>query len=678
MRSLLPVYLHRLWWGLALLLGLLALPGETTAQQPLHQVNPQTQVRALDFKGNQIFTDDELRAQIATKAPSFLTRLQFWKETSFPLQPIELQKDVVRLRNFYNRHGFLHPTVDYLVQYDEATNSVHIVFTILTGPPLLVQDITIAGPDSTKSAYYQFPPEQQSAWLQARERVLRRIGSHFEADDLIAVRSELLTWLQNEGYAFAEISIDTAITHLHPPGAYEDAPDFVDIDVQIDAGPQATISEISITGNRSVSRQVILNAIPLKVGDVFSQNDLSAAQRQLFSLNLFRMALVDIAPEQDRDSTVAVRIRIQEADPRYLSAQTGYSFSRGMDVEGQWQHRNFLGDARSLIVSSAWSTGLAALQRGDFIIPSRLRIGASLRQPSLFMPRLSSVIAPFYERRKEQAYSLEQYGLTSTLIFDFYRFRTISLQHIFTRTAPLSSVALPEARFFNRSVVNMNARFGRANDYLNPTDGFLIQPFLEVSDRRIGSSLQYAKIGLENSIYTMLSDEVGIAGRLFAGRLWPYGNSADQQDPIVRERFSDIRFYGGGSEDVRGWHNQLLGPKRIDTTGTVNRFVPLGGLGKLFANFELRLPMPFLNSSWGMTVFTDTGYIGAEGLVFDPTQYKYGAGAGIRYATPIGPLRLDAAFKLNPSPIDRRPPIPGADPSFWRRMVIYFSIGNPF
>ena len=78
------------------------------------------------------------------------------------------------------------------------------------------------------------------------------------------------------------------------------------------------------------------------------------------------------------------------------------------------------------------------------------------------------------------------------------------------------------------------------------------------------------------------------------------------------------------------------------------------------------------------TVFADAGHIGTQGLSYDPTEYKYGAGAGIRYATPIGPVRFDIAYKLNPSPMDLRAPIPGAEPSFWRRMAVYFSIGNPF
>jgi outer membrane protein insertion porin family len=676
-RAFFSEHVQPLRWTLTLLLVFCAVCRPASGQQALRQVNPQTQVSRVDFKGNSIFSDDQLQEQIATNAPSFLSRLQFWKESSFPLRPIELQKDVVRLRNFYERRGFLHPSIDYIVEHDPDDNTAHIVFTILPGPPLLIEDITLVGPEGDRPASEQFPGEQQSRWMNACDRVQQRIGGRFQTTDLTAVRSELLTWSQNEGYAFPEVTSDTAVTHSHPPGAPGADPDHVDINLQVDAGPRGTISEIVISGNRSVSRQVILNAIPLRVGDQFSQQALSTSQRQLFSLNLFRMALVDL-PDQPRDSTVTVRIRIQEADPRYLSAQTGYSLTRGIDVEGQWQHRNFLGSARSLIVSSDWSTGLAAVHRSEFVVPSRFRIGASLRQPFLFSPRLSGIIAPFYERRQEQAYALQQYGLNSTLIFNFYRFRTISLQHTFARTAALTSVALPEDRFFNRSVLNVNARFGKANDYLNPTDGFLIQPFVEFSDPQIGSRLQYAKVGLENSFYTMITDNIGIATRLFGGRLWPYGTSADQEDPVIRERFSDIRFYGGGSDDVRGWHNQLLGPKRIDTTATTPRYVPLGGQGKVFANLELRFPMPLLGSSWGLTTFVDAGDISTDGFALDPREYKYGGGAGIRYATPIGPLRFDVAFKLNPSPIDVRPPAPSADPSFWRRMVVYFSIGNPF
>lgn len=672
-----PSLPHNLVWYAAALVLMLAAVSPARGQISLQQINPQTEVGDVDFKGNSTFTEDRLKQQIATRDPDFLSRIQFWKERQYPFRPIELQKDVVRLRNFYHRHGFLHPDIDYLVEHNQAKNTVHVVFTINQGPPLLVQDVNIVGPDSTRAAFYQFPEQQRQEWIDVRDRVLQRIGARFETNHLLAVRRELLTWLQNEGYAFAQVETDTNIVHFHPPDEPSGQPDFVDISVQVDTGPLSYLSDIQVTGNNAVASSVIRKAIPLDIGDRFSQQALNVAQRQLFSLNLFRMALVDV-PDQPRDSTVTVRIRIQEADPRYLSAQTGYSLSRGVDLEGQWQHRNFLGNARSLIVSSSWSTGLAAFQRSNLIIPNRFRIGASLRQPFLFTPRLSAVIAPFYERREEQAFALQQYGLNSTLIYDFYRFRTLSFQHTITRTAPLVSTVDPGTAFFSRSVISANAQLGRANDYLNPSDGFLIQPFVELSDDLIVSDLHYVKVGIENSFYDTVTENVGIATRLFAGRLWPYGPSADQGDPLVRERFSDIRFYAGGSYDVRGWHSQLLGPKVIDTTASPNRFVPLGGRAKIFANFELRLPFPFLGSDWGTTTFVDAGYIGRQGLQVDPGAYQYGAGAGIRYTTPIGPLRLDVAFKLNPTELDIRPPDPVAEPSFWRRTVVYFSIGNPF
>lgn len=645
----------------------------TRGQEAPIQVTPETEVENISFAGNPVFAASRLQENIATSGPSFLNRLMFWQDRFYPFDPIELEKDKIRLERFYRRHGFLHPQIEYAVELDRDDNSIDAVFTIEPGPPLLIQDVTFVGADSTRPAREEFPARKQEEWENTRDQLLDEIGGRFESSVLVSLETELQRWLQNAGYPFARVTTDTSIVHRHTDET--DVDDVVYIHVQVEPGPLAQITEFDIQGNTSLDRASILRNVPVEIGEQFSQEALAAAQHQLFSLNLFRMALVDVPP-QPRDSTVTVRIRLQEAEPRYVSAQTGYSLAQGIDLEGQWRHRNFMGEARNLIISANWSTGLGAFQRLDVVVPNHIRFGTSLRQPYLFIPRLSAVVSMYYDRREQQAFALQQYGLNTTFIYDFYRFRTLSLEHTFSRAAPLETALLPAGRFFNRSAVTLSGRFGQANDYINPNDGFLIEPFVEVSDQMIGSALEYTKLGIEGSVYEMVSETVGVASRLFVGRLFPYGTSADQDDPVTRARFSSIRFYAGGANDVRGWHNQLLGPKQVDQD--TSQYTPLGGRAKFLANFEVRLPFPFLGNNWGTTTFIDAGYIGTEGFQLDPTAYRYGAGGGIRYATAVGPLRFDVAYKLNPSSLDVRPPRPGAEPSFWRRVVFYFTIGNPF
>lgn len=300
-----------------------------------------------------------------------------------------------------------------------------------------------------------------------------------------------------------------------------------------------------------------------------------------------------------------------------------------------------------------------------------------MRQPYLWTPGLSVVVSPFFERRFEQAYQIEQFGLNTTLFYDFYRFRTISLRHSLTRNLQLDVEEDADGSFYNKSILNLSGTFGRADDYFDPSDGFLLQPYVELAGQVLASDVNYLKSGIEASWYEPLTDDVGATVRVFVGYLEPLQELGSSSDSL---RFRDIRFYAGGAADVRGWDSQLLGPKHPSEDGS--RYVPVGGQSKLTGNLEFRLPMPGLSDTWGTTAFLDFGQIRETGPSFDPGDFRYGAGGGVRYQTPVGPFRVDVAYKLNPSSLDVRDPVPPGEPasapSFWRRAALYVTIGNPF
>src|SRR5690606_34945835 len=130
---------------------------------------------------------------------------------------------------------------------------------------------------------------------------------------------------------------------------------------------------------------------------------------------------------------------------------------------------------------------------------------------------------------------------------------------------------------------------------------------------------------------------------------------------ILENRFDRIRFYAGGSNDVRGWTFRQIGPVVaradsvfIDDDGEIQaaraRYEELGGLSKLAGNIELRLPFPGLGPAWSSALFLDFGQV-YQGPP-NPRDLRYGVGTGLRYETLIGFIRLDVGFKLNPSLTD--------------------------
>lgn len=697
------------------LLVLASAPARAQAQAPLFMADDDTKVRAVDFRfvSTQTFSENELRALLATKGPTFGDRvkrrigriLPFVRPKTYPLERIEVQKDVVRLRQFYRLNGYFDAFIDYPAsQLDTASNTLRVVYSIDEGEPVRVRRLALFAQDSLGNAV-RFPAELQREWDGLDDRTTLQPGRRFTSVDYAVLRGQVLDWALNRGYPFASVQSDSTLI-LDSLA--------IDLALTLRPGPRARVSEIEVEGNRSVGAHVVRREVPFEVGDYFSQRRLVEGQRELFGLNVFRVA-VGRVPDQPIDSTVVVRYSVREGEPRLVRATTGYSREDGVAVQGDWTHRNIFGGAQQLTVAADVRTGIGAFPR-DAQAARRLGVTVSLRQPYLFNRRTSGTIAPFFliEDEPNLGNRYVEYGASASALYEFMAFRTASLQYTFGRVQPLElgGLGLGGADIYNRSVLTASAVLGKVNSFLNPRQGYLVRPTVESAGKLIGSGAEYTKLAAEATGYAVLSRRVDGAARLYVGRLLPHGSSRNQNDPIVEYRFDRIRFYAGGSSDVRGWGLNAIGPQllRVDSvyvesragnTGTGRldsltirngRYEAVGGLSKIALNFEARMPFPGLSENWRLAAFVDAGQV-SEGA-FDFGDMRVGVGSGIRYLTPVGYIRLDLAVKVNPSDTDRYDPLqlyerrfgvdlpgvkqPGAFLSAWRRIGLHFSIGQAF
>ena len=742
----------RRWGVLALVLGGLGL-GPVQAQAPLYLVDDETSVSEISFRfvGGQTFPPERLREQIATQAPGVLARLRNTfaflpglRRRAFPFDPVTLQKDVVRLRQFYRQNGFPTPRIDYPAsQLDTTDNTIHVIFTVQEGTPLTIRELAFAGPDGTAPLTARLNGTLTRAWAKFRRRSAVQTGERYTDFKRTQIEDDVSSWLRNQGFAFARVSSDAQI---------DTAATAVRLQFLVDPGPLARVSEIRVEGNQSVSEQVVRRELPFQVGDRFSAADVSAGQQQLFDLNLFRVALADV-PDQPRDSTVVVRYRVREARLRAYSGQIGYGTQPGVTLEGSWRHRNFQGDARTLLVSLLADTGYPEnppnflpdfLSRSATKDPSRrFRAETTLRQPFLFTERLAASLSPFVEERinptlganptRPLDLSERQFGLTTSLIYDFLPFRSLSLQHSFARVQQFRDGTSTDTvtvgdDLFDRSVFSLSGTFGRADDFIKPSEGVIFRPALEVGGYPFASGVDFVRLSGGLSGYLPLSDRVELAGRLFGGVLWPFGESRrnltiPRSAPAsqlrlnrrFQDRFTDYLFYAGGGSDVRGWQSQLAGGKVLRESDIARAdfvYRPLGARLKLGVNLETRLPFPGLGDSWRTALFVDAAYLesgplnlvpppnvsgtlaGPDGraLRTDPSQLLVGTGGGVRYQTPFGFVRFDVAYKLTPDPLDlRRPgavgdavergaarPVQSVSRRTIRRFRLHFGIGRSF
>ncbi|MFO8099232.1 MAG: BamA/TamA family outer membrane protein [Salinibacter sp.] len=739
--------------AIALALASGALPSASGwAQAPLYLVNSETTVDDVSFRfsGTQTFEADRLQQQIATTAPGTLARLRNavafvpgLQRRAFPFDPITLQKDVVRLRNFYRRNGFPNPRIDYpATQLDTTDNQIHVIFTIQEGTPVTIREQAFRTADEQAPLASHLPSSLQSDWASFRQSTTAQADARYTEFKRSETEGDVRTWFRNQGYAFAEVTSDVDI---------DSTANTATLRYLVDPGPLGRVSEIVVDGNESVSANIVRRELPFEVGDRFSSAQVSEGQRRLFDLNLFRVALADV-PDQPRDSTVTVRYRVRESNLRAYSGQFGYGTQPGLTMEGSWRHRNFRGNGRNLIVGLTADTGYP--QNPPSFLPNflaqsasrdpdrRFRASVTLRQPYLFAGDLSGTLEPFVQERINSSIGASsdrflglnerQFGLNTTLIYDLLPFRSLSLRHSFARIQQFrggGTVASPGADsddLFDKSVFSLSGTLGKTDDFINPTRGYIIRPSIEAGGIPFESGVDFVRTSAEVSGYLPLADQVELAGRVFGGIVWPVDASRDnltipptasapelRRNRVFQDRFSEYLFYGGGGSDVRGWPSQLGGGKVLQRSSLARAdfvYRPVGARSKLGVNLEARLPFPGLGADWRSAVFLDAAYLspgdlnlvpppsvttppGPEGtpVATDPTDVMVGSGLGLRYQTPFGFVRFDAAYKLTPDALDLRRPgavgnavtienqsLDSVPTRTIRRFRLHFGIGRTF
>jgi len=674
---------HRLSVSLlASVLFALIFAGSTRAQARLTETDRQTTVSKISFKfgTTQTFEKWRLMDQIATTEPGFLDApkklldfLPFISVEKHGLGPIELQRDVVRLRNFYAAQGFLHTQINYFAsQYNRDKNSVHIIFSVQEGPPLIVMSVDIEGTDS-------LPEDVDTRWKRQRAGLFFADSSRYSTTASLKIENDVVTFFQNSGYPF---------TRIHTENKIDSTANIVLAQYRIETGSRARIEDILIEGNVSVGDRIVTRELPLKKGDYFSRKKLSQGQSDLFGMNLFRFAIAEL-PEQPQDSSVVIRYKLGEANKRSLTVAGGFSGEFGLTGEASVIHRNFLGGARSATISGIAETGWYANPGNGKTARRSFKVSLSVRQPFVLKRGLSATLAPFYNRLDDPNQNTDyySYGATGMLLFRMLVYRTATLEYTYDRNVPLTGRGTDEPfDLYDTSAYAVGLTFGKLDDYLNPVRGYMLHPRFEAAGTIFDSGVNYRKGVLSGRVFAPVSKRSSFALMLSYGLMVPFGESADQNDPETEYRFDGIRFYAGGSNDVRGWGLNELGPQLavgdsivVDDAGIYSVQNPLyeavGGRAKLTGSVEYRFPIALMPEAVRLGIFIDfgvlsarftedgqrTAVVGIDQTVEDTgsligADFQFGTGAGIRYATPVGSVRFDVAYKLTPSYTDLRNP----------------------
>jgi outer membrane protein insertion porin family len=411
----------------------------------------------------------------------------------------------------------------------------------------------------------------------------------------------------------------------------------------------------------------------------------------------------------------------------------GYGTIDCFRLQEGWTAYNFFGGARALDLTGTVSkigvgvpvnaglrTNLCrSLQTDTTSDTLNYNVGLTLRQPTFLSPRHTARIAVFAERRSEfRTYTRQDISVNPAVTLNARRNLPVTVGYTFSLGRTTASAAVycsvfrvcPEsdrallASTHRFAAVTVSAVHDRVNSVLDPTNGSVAILGLMHASRLVGSDTLYEfnRGELNISRYYRLGRRGVFAWRVRAGMILPAGNISFVGQSV---RFvpPEQRFYGGGPNSVRGYSRNELGPRVYlqpivvdtagDTTSLPVQTKPTGGNATFVLNTEVRFATPLFPDRMRVALFIDAGQVwergnqpsGVRGIRVTP-------GVGLRFATLLGPVRIDAAYNgyaAEPGPLYRQfgndltliPNVtyqPAQEASFWHRIVVQFAVGQAF
>ncbi len=601
----------------------------------------------MSFEGNETFRSMILRNIIALEAPSLFRKIRFWNRSGFDFDATELRRDEIRIKRFYQRRGFPHVQVTSRVEEGRRDWSRHVVFIIDEGEPTIIDTVRYEiDADSSVIAYL----EEHRDFQRSNRRQVMQEGSRYQLINHSDVEGVYLSTMQNLGFAHAEAFV-TATVDTTGRNA--------DVLITLSPGPHTYLGDIHVEGNETVSDALILRHSELRTGDRYSSRDLRNAQQQIFGHPLLRFVTISMPP-QPRDSTVDISIRVREHPLRSLRVQGGIGIEEIVRANISWQHRNPFGNAYNFSIAT----------RASFL-EQRLNIDYYI--PYVFNPKSRINISPFGQRLDERGYLLLRAGISNSFIYQISLETTGTITYEFTRNREQihsPEVVIPEEdQYYNISALKFSGYHNQLE--LEQYQGWAIRPHAEFSGFMGTGSLRYNRYILDIRRYIDIGPTTQFAVRNEGGLI----TFASQNDLP-----SNVRFYTGGTSSVRGWQRRELGPKRVilDEEGTFKEYIPVGGKAMYNFNLEIRQELNWLIRHFGAAVFLDGGSVWEDPKFINVGDLQFGMGGGLRYNSPIGPVRIDMARKINPTDEDLNI-YNGEDHGGWFDWWgIHFSIGHAF
>jgi outer membrane protein insertion porin family len=588
----------------------------------------------LTIEGNKYFQTEAVRERMFLTPRSFQFRQGRYSEAF-------IRRDQESITNLYKSNGFRDAVVktETLEDYLGKVGDVAVVVHITEGPQYRVSKLSIEG-------------AEKLAVAKIRSTLSSTPGQPFSEYSVATDRESIVSYYYENGYAGATFEYGTK------PGA---KPTDVEVTYRIVEGKRQVVREVILSGLGGVKRKLVEKQIHFGPGDPLSPTQMSEAQRRLYDLGIF--AKVDVAvqnPDGDDEEKYVV-YDLEEA--RRYALTTGFG-AQLANIGGS--------NAATSLSDPSGSTGFSPRVSLDATRIDFLGIGHTVsfrsRYSSFDRRALIDYLAP-------KLFGLDYFDVNFTVLYDdshdvrtfsaireeasvqvtqriqksltgFYKF---TYRNVNVNELKISPLLLPHiVQSVRIGMLSANFIQDRRDDPTDAHKGMYNTLEFGYASRAFGSQAEFIRLLVRNATYHRITKKIILARETSFGvqPAFRVAANTDASDPIPLPE----RFYGGGGNSLRAFPENQAGP-RDPATG-----FPLGGSALFFNNTEVRFPL--IGETINGVLFHDMGNVFDKlsnmSLRFNQknaTDFGYtvhAVGAGVRYRTPIGPLRLDLAYSVNP------------------------------
>jgi outer membrane protein assembly complex protein YaeT len=606
----------------------------------------QCAVEQADLAGNASIPSAELAPLILTKA-------------GLPFSESTLASDIARIQSYYRQRGFSAVKVTSELEQREpksGTALVRVRLAVAEGIRSIIDSVAFQGNSAVDADTL-------------RKVVTTMPGQAYFEPQLASDADAVALMYLNRGYQ--EVSVQPV------PKALADGSK-VELTFVIREGPQILIDHVLVVGNQRTRRETILREVQLKSGEPLSQQQEDDTRSRLTSLGLFRR--VDISylqlPGEPRHRDVVITVEEApvttigygggvEGGKRLVRSETAAEAIEEFQIAPRGffevSRRNLFGKDRSLNLFTSVSfrpkgIGAAPLAPAESTeggygfneYIARLTYG----ERRLLGTEADATVTAGVEQGVRSSFDFNRRVASATVTRRISRVLAVSgrlgLDH--TRLLNIKSdlADQPEIdRLFPQvrlSSVSSSLIRDTRNDSVDPNTGSLIGLDAELAARAIGSQVGFFKSFLQAFSYRQLTRAHGtvlvLGGRLGLASGFPREVVQAGETVVVDDIPASKRFYAGGDTTVRGFVFERLGtPETIDPSG-----FPRGGHGLVVLNAELRIPV---RGVLGAVTFIDGGNVFRSVADIDVGHLRGAVGFGLRYRSPVGPIRVDLGFKLD-------------------------------